>query len=150
MLTNLFPFQELVSFALYLLIIFTDYLDGYVARKYNQITDLGKLLDPLADKILVTTMLLLFTQYGQIEFYWTAIIIFREYAVLGLRSIAALKNIVIKADMFGKIKTVLQFTLLAFLMLELPGSQVLIILTVIITVLSGTNYFLKNKEVLRG
>ena len=150
MLTNLFPFQELVSFALYLLIIFTDYLDGYVARKYNQITDLGKLLDPLADKILVTTILLLFTQYGQIEFYWTAIIIFREYAVLGLRSIAALKNIVIKADMFGKIKTVLQFTLLAFLMLELPGSQVLIILTVIITVLSGTNYFLKNKEVLRG
>jgi len=94
--------------------------------------------------------LLLFTQYGQIDFYWTAMIIFREYAVLGLRSIAALKNIVIKADMFGKIKTVIQFTLLAFLILELPGSNILILLTVLITVLSGTNYFLKNKEVLRG
>lgn len=144
------PYHNVLSLTFFLIIAFSDFLDGYIARKFNQVSDLGKLLDPLADKILVTTLLLFFTQYGKIEFYWTAIIVFREYAVLGLRSFAALKNIVIKADIFGKIKTVLQFTLICFLIMDVPGFNALIILTVIVTTLSGINYFVKNKEVFNG
>ncbi|MEI7941664.1 MAG: CDP-diacylglycerol--glycerol-3-phosphate 3-phosphatidyltransferase [Candidatus Riflemargulisbacteria bacterium] len=144
------PYHNVLSLTFFLIIAFSDFLDGYIARKFNQVSDLGKLLDPLADKILVTTLLLFFTQYGKIEFYWTAIIVFREYAVLGLRSFAALKNVVIKADIFGKIKTVLQFALICFLIMDLPGYNALIILTVIVTTLSGINYFVKNKEVFNG
>jgi len=150
LLLNDIPYHNIISLSFFLLIAFSDYLDGYIARKYNQISDLGKLLDPLADKVLVTTLLLFFTQYGKIEFYWTAIIVFREYTVLGLRSVAALKNVVIKADIYGKIKTVLQFGLICFLIMNVPGYNILIILTVIVTILSGINYFVANKEVLNG
>jgi len=150
LLSTKIPNHQIISLCFFLIIAFSDFLDGYIARKHNQISDLGKLLDPLADKILVTTVLLFFTQYGKIEFYWTAIIIFREYAVLGLRSVAALKNIVIKADIYGKFKTVLQFTLICFLIMDFPGYTLLLLLTVLVTILSGVNYFLKNKEVLNG
>lgn len=150
MLSTELPYSNVLSLTFFLIIAFSDFLDGYIARKFNQVSDLGKLLDPLADKILVTTLLLFFTQYGKIEFYWTAIIVFREYAVLGLRSFAALKNIVIKADIYGKIKTVLQFILICFLIMDIPGYDTLIILTVIVTTLSGINYFVKNKEVFHG
>lgn len=150
LLSSSIPCYKEFSLILFLFIAFSDFLDGYIARNFNQVSDLGKLLDPLADKILVTVLLLFYTQYGKIEFYWTAIIIFREYAVLGLRSIAALKNIVIKADFFGKIKTVLQFILICFLIIDLPGYFILLMLTVAVTVLSGANYFVKNKEVLYG
>lgn len=150
LLSSSIPCYKEFSLILFLFIAFSDFLDGYIARNFNQVSDLGKLLDPLADKILVTVLLLFYTQYGKIEFYWTAIIIFREYAVLGLRSIAALKNIVIKADFFGKIKTVLQFILICFLIIDLSGYFILLMLTVAVTVLSGANYFVKNKEVLYG
>ncbi len=148
LLSSNVPYHNLISLIFFLIIAFSDFLDGYIARKYNQISDLGKLLDPLADKILVTTVLLFFTQYGKVEFYWTAIIIFREYAVMGLRSIAALKNIVINADIYGKIKTVLQFILICFLIMDLPGYDLLLFITVLVTILSGINYFVTNKEVL--
>ncbi len=147
LLSEQLPYHQIFSFLFFLIIAFSDLLDGFLARKLNQVSNLGKLLDPLADKILVTTLLLLYTQYGYIDFYWTAIIIFREYAVLGLRSLAALKNIVIKADIYGKIKTVIQFLLLSFFILDLPGQNPLIFFTVVITVLSGINYFYLNKEV---
>jgi CDP-diacylglycerol--glycerol-3-phosphate 3-phosphatidyltransferase len=143
-----FQHQKIITLLFFLILAFSDYLDGYIAKKFNQVSNFGKLLDPLADKILVTTLLLFFTQNGRIEFYWTALIIFREYAVLGLRSVAALKNVVIKADMFGKVKTVIQFLLICFLILNLPGYKTLTIITVLVTTLSGFNYFIKNRRLL--
>jgi CDP-diacylglycerol---glycerol-3-phosphate 3-phosphatidyltransferase len=146
----LFSYQKELSALIFCLIIFSDFLDGYVARKFNQTTNLGKILDPLADKILVTTMLVFYTEQGLIPFYWTSLIIFREYSVMGLRVIASMKKIVIKADFLGKIKTVLQFSLILCLILNIKHYSFVLYFTVLITFLSGINYFYSNRKALYG
>lgn len=132
----------------FLCIASSDFLDGYIARKFGQESDLGKLLDPLADKALIITIFLYYIALDKIVYYWVALIVFREFSVLGLRLGASLKNIIIKADIWGKLKTVWQIVTICILILDLPYQNIAIWIMVVITILSGINYFIKNKEVI--
>lgn len=135
------------SFGFFVIITLTDFLDGWIARRTNTVTDLGKLLDPLADKILVFTLLLYFMELHRIAFVWVALMLTREFAVLGLRSLAALKQEVIKADLGGKLKTVLQCIVLGWLILNLPHVEPLVWLMVLVTLISGVHYFWAHRSV---
>ena len=161
----------IVAAAIFIIASFTDMFDGKIARKYNLITDLGKFLDSLADKILVISIMLAFIGLGRISAWAVMIVILREFAVSGLRMIAAAKGEVIAAKMIGKIKTVTQMIALIYLMFEpllmkicykeftgypLPVCSVTIIgdvlfgICVIMTIVSGVDYLIKGKEYLKG
>lgn len=128
---------------------FTDLIDGYLARKDNQITSLGKFLDPLADKMLVSSILIMLVQLSWIPGWVAIIIICRDIMVTGLRAIAADEGVVIPADRYGKIKTVLQLVALEPLILHYPWlgipmheiGLVLLYISLIMTVFSACNYF---------
>ncbi len=99
------------AFILFVVASITDFIDGKLARKNNQITNLGKLLDPLADKMLTTAALLGFMQYGLCNIWVLMIVLTREFAVTGMRMIATVQNVVIPANIWGKIKTATQMIL---------------------------------------
>ena len=161
----------IVAAAVFIIASFTDMFDGKIARKYNLITDLGKFLDSLADKILVISILLAFIGLGRISAWAVMIIILREFAVSGLRMIAAAKGEVIAAKMIGKVKTVIQMIALIYLMFEplllkifglgFNGypveinavtiiGDVLFGICVIMTIVSGVDYLIKGKQYLKG
>ena len=129
----------------------TDYYDGKIARKYNLITNLGKLLDPLADKILVISALVTLAKFSQISLWFVIIIIFRELLITGLRSIVAAEGVVIAAESLGKWKTATQMIALTLIIL-IPFSStvnnILLLIPLILTVVSGVKYVLKCKNVL--
>ena len=129
----------------------TDYYDGKIARKYNLITNLGKLLDPLADKILVISALVTLAKFSQISLWFVIIIIFRELLITGLRSIVAAEGVVIAAESLGKWKTATQMIALTVIIL-IPFSStvnnILLLIPLLLTVVSGTEYVLKCKNVL--
>lgn len=130
---------------------FTDYLDGYIARRDNLVTNLGKLLDPLADKILVLSALLVFTKNNQLSIWVVLLILFRELMITGLRSIAAAEGVVIAAETLGKWKTVSQIIgiliIIVFPFGNIFGTLVMLI-PLILTMLSGYEYFAKCKDLL--
>ena len=129
----------------------TDYYDGKIARKYNMITNLGKLLDPLADKILVISALVTLAKFNQISLWFVIIIIFRELLITGLRSIVAAEGAVIAAENLGKWKTATQMVALTLIIL-IPFSfivnNILLIIPLILTVVSGVEYVVKCKNIL--
>lgn len=139
------------AFAVYVIASLSDFADGYIARHYNQITNIGKFLDPLADKMLVLSAMCFFIENNQMGGWCVAIVLMREFAVSGLRLIAVEQGRVIAAAWSGKIKTAATMVCIA-LMLLFSGSNALnTICTVIIlvtTVYSGVEYFIKNKDVL--
>ena len=110
---------HLVAFLIFIAASFTDMLDGKIARKYNLVTNFGKIMDPLADKILVYAAFCLMVADGTVPAWMLIIILFREFAVSGLRTVAASEGIVIAAGMTGKIKTVLQMFAVPVLLLQL-------------------------------
>jgi CDP-diacylglycerol--glycerol-3-phosphate 3-phosphatidyltransferase len=128
---------------------FTDLLDGKLARKTNQITTLGKFLDPLADKILVSAALVMLVQNTWVPGWTAVVIISRDTLVTGLRAVAARDGLVIAADRHGKFKTVLQIVALDMLVLhyDLPGiavhdiGMIILYFSLVLTVFSGYNYF---------
>lgn len=145
---------RLLGAAVFGVAAFTDYLDGHIARKNHIVTDFGKFVDPVADKLLVLSSLIMLT-YQQLMLAWVVIIILaRELAVDGLRMVAVGHGKVIAAAKLGKLKTVSQIVLILWLMLTrqpVLGNWVSGILTlwvVIITIWSGAEYFIKNKECL--
>ena len=129
----------------------TDYYDGKIARKYNLITNLGKLLDPLADKILVISALVTLAKFSQISLWFVIVIIFRELMITGLRSIVAAEGVVIAAESLGKWKTATQMIALTLIIL-IPFSStvnnILLLIPLILTVVSGVEYVIKCKNVL--
>jgi CDP-diacylglycerol--glycerol-3-phosphate 3-phosphatidyltransferase len=144
------------ALVVFLIASITDKLDGHLARKYNLITDFGKFMDPLADKLLVTGAFVVLIQLGRIEAWIVFVILAREFAVTGLRTLAAAQNVIIAASNYGKIKTVTQIVAIVvlllgnfpFSLLKIPMDMILVYLTLIITVLSGLDYFSKNRKVL--
>ena len=130
----------------------TDYLDGYIARKNNQVTNLGKLLDPLADKILVLSALIVFTKNNQLSVWIVLLILFRELMITGLRSIAAAEGVIIAAETLGKWKTVSQIigilVIIIFPFGNIFGTLVMLI-PLILTMLSGYEYYEKCQDLLR-
>jgi CDP-diacylglycerol--glycerol-3-phosphate 3-phosphatidyltransferase len=145
-------------FALLLFIIAasTDGLDGYIARKRKIVTNLGKLLDPLADKLLMAAVLIALVQMEKLGAWVAIVIISREWAVTGLRQIALLEGSVLAASKWGKWKTAVQITMIIVLLLnnfpfnfiDLRIDLVVVWAAVLITVYSGIDYFVKNKDLI--
>ena len=138
------------AFAVYVLACVSDFLDGYIARHYNQITDFGKFMDPLADKMLVLAAMCFFVDKGQMPGWAVAVVLFREFAVSGLRLIAVEQQRVIAAAWSGKIKTAVTMVGLAAMLLfgGVPAvNGIVTALIVLTTVYSGVEYFIKNKDV---
>lgn len=145
----------LISFVLFVLASLTDLLDGHIARKRNLISNFGKIMDPLADKILVYSAFCLMVENGLVPAWMLIVILVREFAVSGMRTVAASEGIVVAADLSGKIKTVLQ--MIAVPMLILTGvilsdiwftlSMAMLWASLIMTVYSGIQYIYKNRKV---
>ena len=144
-------YSALLALAVFVIASVTDFLDGYVARHYNQITDFGKFMDPLADKLLVVSAMLWFIQSGQMPAWAVLIVVAREFAVSGLRLIAVDNGRVIAAAWSGKVKTFSTMVCLCLMHLPIPEIlvQVCVWVIVITTVYSGIEYFWKNKDVMK-
>lgn len=139
------------ALAVFVIASISDFVDGYIARHYNQVTDFGKFLDPLADKLLVTACMMIFVGQGRMLSWIVFIVIAREFAVTGLRLVAVGNGRVIAAGWSGKIKTSCTMVGL-ILMMAVTGSatldMVVSIVILVTTVYSGVEYFSKNWDVL--
>ncbi|EKQ53936.1 MULTISPECIES: CDP-diacylglycerol--glycerol-3-phosphate 3-phosphatidyltransferase [unclassified Clostridium] len=163
------PYGSFIATFIFILASLTDKLDGYIARSRNQITNFGKLMDPLADKLLVTAALISLVELHVVPSWAAVVIIAREFAVSGLRSIAAAQGRVIAASWWGKIKTVIQIIAIISLLLKVNIRDakilkifvidnyylqeffkvfptIMLMIAVIVTLISGYDYFKKNKE----
>lgn len=153
-----FPFHQPIAAALFIIAALTDSLDGYLARSRNLVTDFGKFMDPLADKLLVCSALICFVQLGSVPAWIVIIIIAREFAITGLRTLAAADGIVIAASKWGKAKTMSQMIAIViilfnnwpFALVNIPADTIMIYLATILTIFSGVDYFIINKKVFRS
>ena len=141
-----------ISLAIFIVASLTDYVDGYIARAYNQVTDFGKFLDPLADKLLVIAAMSMFCEWGTFPAWALMIVLTREFAVSGLRMVAGPKGKVIAAGKSGKFKTASTMVGLCAMM-AFPGIDILnwvvIAMIVLTTVYSGVEYFIQNRKCLQ-
>ena len=139
------------ALAVYIIACISDFADGYIARHYNQISNFGKFMDPLADKMLVLAAMCFFVENGQMAGWAVAVVLFREFAVSGMRLLAVEQGQVIAAAWSGKIKTAA--TMVCLILMMLVNNKVLnIVSTVIIvatTVYSGVEYFYVNRAVFK-
>jgi len=144
-----FPGSLYVAMAIFVIAGLTDIADGYIARKRNLVTDFGKLMDPLADKILVLSAMLWFLEQGTMPAWAVLIVVVREFTVTALRLIAVDNGRVIAAAISGKIKTVVTMVCLTLMFLNLrPWMVIFCVAAITITTLvSGVEYFIKNKDV---
>ena len=156
MLAPYFPDNgKYIAVAIFIIASLTDMLDGKIARKYNLVTNFGKFMDPLADKLLVCSAMICLVATGQLASWIVIIIISREFIISGFRLIAADNGIVIAASYWGKFKTVFQMLMIIVLIHDIQnaGFQVLgVILTyvaLVLTVVSLIDYIVKNKQVLK-
>ena len=165
LLTDLFPYKEFIAAAIFILAASTDGLDGYFARKRKQVTNFGKFMDPLADKLLVTAALISLVGMGRLDAIIAIIIIGREFIVTGLRLLAVNEGVVIAASIWGKIKTISQIIAIVALLLDklltytmgllvivqgvsINLNDVLMWIALAFTVYSGFDYINKNKEII--
>ncbi len=138
------------ALAVFIVASVTDFVDGYVARKYNLVTDFGKFMDPLADKLLVISAMAWFVEVGWMPGWAFFVVLAREFAVTGLRLVAVEQGLVIAAGKSGKVKTASTMVGI-ILMLAVPGdilNLVCVAVIVITTVYSGIEYFIQNKQVI--
>lgn len=146
---------QIIAAIIFIIASATDWLDGYIARKYSLVTTFGKFADPLADKILVSAALICLVEQGAVASWIVILIIAREFAVTGLRVLAASDNIVIAASSWGKIKTVTQMVAIIaalfhnypFSLVNIPFSDIFMYLAALFTLISGVDYFIINKQV---
>ena len=146
------PLNRYIGTLIFCVASFTDYLDGHIARKYNLVTNFGKFMDPLADKLLVSSALICMIEMGMLPAWIVIIIISREFIITGFRLIAAEGGLVIAASWWGKIKTVTQMIMIILLLLGVQGiiATILIFLATLFTVISGVDYIVKNISILRN
>ena len=146
--------SKYVALALFCIASFTDFLDGYLARKYKLVTNFGKFMDPLADKLLVCSALICLSSMGKLATWITLIIIAREFIISGFRLVASDNGIVIAASYWGKFKTVSHMAMIIMLILDFahPVYQfvtgVVVGIGLVLTVVSLVDYVFKNKQVL--
>ncbi|MDU5106122.1 MULTISPECIES: CDP-diacylglycerol--glycerol-3-phosphate 3-phosphatidyltransferase [unclassified Clostridium] len=167
------PYGTFIATFIFIIASLTDQLDGYIARSRNQVTNFGKFMDPLADKLLVTAALISLVELQVVPAWATVVIIAREFAVSGLRTIAASEGKVIAASMWGKVKTVTQIAAIIALLIQINigaskhlislvesstiikdifnyGPKLLLLLAVIMTLISGYDYFKKNLNIINS
>lgn len=150
LLSPIYGWLKWVALGLFMLASLTDLVDGIIARKYNQVSDFGKFLDPLADKLLVISAMAVFCQWGQLPAWALMIVLAREFAVTGLRLVAVGNGTVIAAGISGKVKTFSTMIVLCLWIVtwDLPlicwAQWVYIAIIVLPTLYSGAEYFIKN------
>ena len=141
-----------IALAIFVVASVTDWFDGKLARKYNLVTNFGKFMDPLADKLLVCSAMICFIELEKLPAWFVIIIIGREFIISGFRLIAAENGVVIAANYWGKFKTVSQMIMIILLIADIPAlsvlNTVLIWVALILTVVSLIDYLVKNKNVL--
>lgn len=143
-----------IALAIFCIASLTDLLDGKIARKYKLVTNFGKFMDPLADKLLVGAAMICLVEMGRLQAWIVIVIISREFIISGFRLIASDNGIVIAASYWGKFKTVFQMAMIIVLIAAFEGSafalieQILIWVSLILTIVSLVDYIMKNKEVL--
>ncbi len=148
------PWSRYLSFILFAAASYTDHLDGKLARERNLITNFGKFMDPLADKLLVISAMICFVENGQLAGWILIIIVAREFIISGFRLVAASGGVVIAAGIWGKLKTVAQMIMVLLMILNFPWGwyqiliQIFVVLSVILTIVSLADYIWTNRKVL--
>ncbi len=155
MLVEIVPgYDKWIALAIFCVASFTDFLDGYIARKYNLVTNFGKFMDPLADKLLVGAAIICLIPLERIEAWMVVVIISREFIISGFRLVASDNGIVIAASPWGKFKTVVQMVMIIVLIADFGGTTIAVVenglmwLAVFLTIVSLVDYIMKNKKVL--
>ena len=150
------PYFKWVALALFIIASLTDLLDGKIARKYNLVTDFGKFMDPLADKLLVCSAMIGLIELHRIEAWIVIVIIAREFIISGFRLIAADNGRVIAASYWGKFKTTFQMFMVILMIANLAISplplitQIIKWIALVLTIVSLVDYLIKNKDVMSG
>lgn len=156
LLTDQIPYSKFIAALIFIIAAFTDSLDGYIARSRKIVTNFGKFLDPLADKLLITAALVCLVELDKVPSWIAMIIIGREFVVTGFRMVAAAEGIVISANIWGKLKTITQIIAIVFLLIDnypfkfinLPLDRIFLWIAVILTIYSGFDYIRSNWHVI--
>ncbi len=154
MLCDIVPeMDKWIALALFCVASFTDFLDGYLARKYNLVTNFGKFMDPLADKLLVAAAMICLITWGKLEAWIVIVIISREFIISGFRLVASDNGIVIAASYWGKFKTVSHMAMVMIMIADLGGifgpiEMIVKWVAVALTIISLVDYVMKNKQVI--
>ncbi len=152
MITDFTAYNRWIAFAIFVIATITDKLDGTIAHKYNMVTNFGKFMDPIADKLLVCSALVCLTASGEVPSWVTILIIGREFAISGIRLIAADNDVAIAATWWGKSKTIAQMAMIIIILMKVPAfyilGQIVMYVSVVLTVVSLVDYIVKNRNVL--
>lgn len=152
-LTDFTPYNALIAFIIFVIATISDKIDGTIARKYNLVTDFGKFLDPIADKLLVCSAFICLTEDGTIPSWVTIIIISREFIISAFRLVCADTGKTVAATWWGKSKTIAQMVTIIVLLLNVPQlkllGDILIYISLMLTIVSLIDYFRKNIDVLK-
>ena len=153
LLVPITPYDKWIALAIFIIASLTDLLDGKIARKYNLVTNFGKFMDPLADKLLVCSALICLIELDKIPSWMVIIIIAREFIISGFRLVASDNGVVIAASYFGKFKTTFQMIAVCLMIADIPAinlvTQIVLWIAVILTVVSLIDYLAKNKDVMK-
>jgi len=149
-------YDKWIALLIFIVASLTDMLDGKIARKYNLVTNFGKFMDPLADKLLVCSAIICFIKMDKMPTWMVLIIIAREFIISGFRLVASDNGVVIAASMWGKYKTAVSMIMIAFVIADIANpvyqiiTQILIWVSLILTVVSLVDYVFKNKDIFKG
>ena len=153
LLVDITPADNWIALAIFIVASLTDMLDGMIARKYNLVTNFGKFMDPLADKLLVCSALICLVELEKIPAWVVIIIIAREFIISGFRLIASDNGVVIAASYYGKFKTTFQILMICLMIADIEAistlTMVVMWIAVILTVVSLIDYLVKNKDVMK-
>ncbi len=153
LLASLTPYDKWIALAIFIIASLTDLLDGKIARKYNLVTNFGKFMDPLADKLLVCSALICLIELDKIPSWMVIVIIAREFIISGFRLVASDNGVVIAASYWGKFKTTFQMVAVCLLIADIAAltvvTQIILWIAVALTVVSLIDYLIKNKDVMK-
>ena len=153
LLADTISYNDFIALGIFIIASFTDMLDGKIARKYNLVTNFGKFMDPLADKLLVCSALICLIELNRIPSWMVIVIIAREFIISGFRLIASDNGVVIAASYWGKFKTVFQMVAVCLLIVNIEAinvfTMVVLWIAVALTIVSLVDYILKNRSVLK-
>lgn len=153
MLVDITSIDKWIALAVFIIASLTDLLDGKIARKYNLVTNFGKFMDPLADKLLVCSALICLVEMAKLPAWMVIVIIAREFIISGFRLIASDNGVVIAASYWGKFKTTFQMVMICLLIADIEAIEIITIVIVwvalILTVVSLIDYLIKNKDVMK-
>ena len=153
MLVDITAYDKWIAFAIFIIASLTDLLDGKIARKYNLVTNFGKFMDPLADKLLVCSALICLVALTKISAWIVIIIIAREFIISGFRLIASDNGVVIAASYWGKFKTTFQMVMICLMIADIEAisliTTVVMWIALILTIVSLVDYLIKNKDVMK-